>query len=322
LVALILVARLRRQGMDATGNMPDEPGFADTLGGIAKKAREGARMLVVPLRRNLRADSPAEAEEAMVGVGADAESVISSNGNGYGGSTIKHNGVRNGKLLPGKSNGGFADNPLGDDEGAFDTDLKTANNAPADVTLAKAAAPKEAAGVGKLLHEVFLNPGTFLLFAGLAIGFIGRLQGKEIVTKYDAVFDALFQGLLCLFLLEMGMTASKRLKDLKAAGWRFAAFALIAPNVFACLGISVAHLYSLWLGTPFELGTYTLFAVLCGSASYIAMPALQRMAIPEASPTLPLAASLGLTFSYNVTIGIPVYMLVATALMTTFPVGQ
>jgi len=68
-------------------------------------------------------------------------------------------------------------------------------------------------------------------------------------------------------------------------------------------------------------GTYVLFAVLCGAASYIAVPAVQRMAIPEASPTLPLAASLGLTFSYNVTIGIPVYILITKLITTTMPVA-
>jgi uncharacterized protein len=74
------------------------------------------------------------------------------------------------------------------------------------------------------------------------------------------------------------------------------AFGLIAPNVFATLGILVAHAYSLITHTPFELGTYVLFSVLCAAAPYIAVPAVQRMAIPEASPMLPLAASLGLTF--------------------------
>ncbi len=64
-----------------------------------------------------------------------------------------------------------------------------------------------------------------------------------------------------------------------------------------------------------------LFSVLCGAASYIAVPAVQRLAIPEASPTLPLAASLGPTFSYNVTIGIPVYMLIARTVMRAFPIG-
>jgi hypothetical protein len=123
-----------------------------------------------------------------------------------------------------------------------------------------------------------------------------------------------------LFLLEMGMTAANRLKDLKKAGWQFVAFALIAPNVFASCGIGIAHLYSIWLGQPLDVGTYVLFAVLCGAASYIAVPAVQRIAIPEASPTLPLAASLGLTFSYNVTVGIPVYLMIATALTTYYPV--
>ena len=73
----------------------------------------------------------------------------------------------------------------------------------------------------------------------------------------------------------------------------------------------MAHIYGVLVHQHFETGTYVLFAVLCGSASYIAVPAVQRLAIPEASPTLPLAASLGLTFSYNVTVGIPVYIVIA-----------
>jgi hypothetical protein len=92
------------------------------------------------------------------------------------------------------------------------------------------------------------------------------------------------------------------------------AFAIIAPNVFATFGMAVAHGYSLAIGQPLEEGTYVLFAVLCAAASYIAVPAIQRLAIPEASPTLPLAASLGCTFSYNVTIGIPVYIEIAKLL--------
>ncbi len=82
-----------------------------------------------------------------------------------------------------------------------------------------------------------------------------------------------------------------------------------------CVALVFSHLTHI----PFALGTYVVFAVLCGAASYIAVPAIQRIAIPEASPTLPLAASLGLTFSYNVTIGIPVYLLIAQYLLTTFP---
>jgi hypothetical protein len=171
-----------------------------------------------------------------------------------------------------------------------------------------------------LLHEVFLNPGLFLLFGGILIGYVGRIQGKTVTDVDDPVFVSLFQGFLCLFLLEMGMTASRRLKDLKTAGWKFIACALIMPNIFATIGMIVAHGYSHAIGEPFELGTYALFAVLCGAASYIAVPAVQRMAIPEASPTLPLAASLGCTFSYNVTIGIPVYIEIAKLIMKSYPV--
>ncbi len=84
-------------------------------------------------------------------------------------------------------------------------------------------------------------------------------------------------------------------------------------------GILVAHTYVRMTGARFELGSYVLFAVLCAAASYIAVPAVQRLAIPEASPTLPLAASLGLTFSYNVTIGIPVYIEISKLLTKAFP---
>lgn len=172
----------------------------------------------------------------------------------------------------------------------------------------------------KLLHEVFLNPGLYLLFGGIVIGFISRRQGADVTRDDDNFFNQLFQGVLCLFLLEMGMTASRKLKDLRTAGPGYIAFGLIAPNIFATIGICVAHMYSHFTHTPFEPGTYVLFAVLCGAASYIAVPAVQRLAIPEASPTLPLAASLGLTFSYNVTIGIPVYIQISKALMRAWPV--
>ncbi|MFZ0906080.1 MAG: sodium-dependent bicarbonate transport family permease [Mycobacterium sp.] len=167
---------------------------------------------------------------------------------------------------------------------------------------------KSGARTVKLLREVLLNPGLYLLFGGIVIGLISRLQGVKVVHDNDKVFVAAFQGVLCLFLLEMGMTAARRLKDLKSAGPGFIAFGLLAPNLFATIGLIVAHAYAHFTHAHFEPGTYILFAVLCGAASYIAVPAVQRLAIPEASPTLPLAASLGLTFSYNVTIGIPVYI--------------
>jgi hypothetical protein len=163
----------------------------------------------------------------------------------------------------------------------------------------------------ELFQEVFLNPGLVLLMGGIIIGLVSGLQGQKVVADDDKFFVMAFQGVLCLFLLEMGMTASRKLKDLRTAGPGFIVFGLVAPNVFATLGIFAACSYAALTHTDFKPGTYVLFAVLCGAASYIAVPAVQRLAIPEASPTLPLAASLGLTFSYNVTVGIPLYIEIA-----------
>jgi uncharacterized protein len=182
------------------------------------------------------------------------------------------------------------------------------------------AAEKPALLSRQLLREVFLNPGLLLLFGGIAIGFISGLQGSKVTHDDDIFFVSAFQGALCLFLLEMGMTAARKLRDLRSAGRGFIFFGLLAPNLFAPLGIIVAHTYAYLTHTEFKPGTYVLFAVLCGAASYIAVPAVQRLAIPEASPTLPLAASLGLTFSYNVTIGIPLYIEIARAVGQWFPI--
>jgi uncharacterized protein len=180
-------------------------------------------------------------------------------------------------------------------------------------------AAKEGILSRKLLREVFLNPGLCLLFGGIVIGFVSGLQGNKVTHDADSLFLTAFQGALCLFLLEMGMTAASKLRDLKVAGRGFILFGLLAPNLFAPLGIIVAHGYAFLTETDFKPGTYVLFAVLCGAASYIAVPAVQRLAIPEASPTLPLAASLGLTFSYNVTIGIPLYIEISRIVGQWFP---
>lgn len=208
-------------------------------------------------------------------------------------------------------------------EGGFDPDAKNDERLMALENISQEeqgdAPVNKSASLLAIIREVFLNPGLFLLLSGIIIGFISRLQGSKVVEMDDALFVTLFQGLLCLFLLEMGMTAAKRLRDLKTASWRFIAFGLLAPNLFACIGIGAAHLFAAVSGQPLQLGTYVLFAVLCGAASYIAVPAIQRLAIPESSPTLPLAASLGLTFVYNVTLGIPLYLFIAQRLLETFP---
>src|ERR1700753_1550905 len=95
---------------------------------------------------------------------------------------------------------------------------------------------------GELLQEVFLNPGLALLIGGIVIGFVSAMQGQKVVHDQNELFVAAFQGVLCLFLLEMGMTASRKLRDLRSAGRGFIFFGLLAPNVFAIVGIALAHL--------------------------------------------------------------------------------
>jgi hypothetical protein len=259
LVALFIVSRLRRQGMDPAGTMPDESGFDPNAH--------------PPLASGLE-NSPSVQED---------------------------------------------DDKMSESQlEAIETERELSLEKRSHPT--RFGHPPQGVLSAQLLHEVFLNPGIYLLFVGIVIGFISRRQGAKVAAVDDPLFLTMFQGLLCLFLLEMGMTASRKLKDLRSAGWRFVLFGLAAPNLFAVIGISVALGYSHLIGQPFDLGTYVLFAVLCAAASYIAVPAIQRLAIPEASPTLPLAASLGLTFSYNVTLGIPLYIQIAKVATRAFPV--
>ena len=232
----------------------------------------------------------------------------------------------NPEARPALASGLEDDHPSPEDHGLVSPSQAEAVEVEREMSLEKRSHPtrfgRRPAGVlsPQLLHEVFLNPGIYLLFVGIVIGFVSRRQGAKVTAVDDPLFLNMFQGLLCLFLLEMGMTAAKKLKDLRTAGWRFILFGLAAPNLFAVIGIAAALGYSHLIGQPFDLGTYVLFAVLCAAASYIAVPAVQRLASPEASPTLPLAASLGLTFSYNVTIGIHLYIQAAKLAMQAFPV--
>jgi hypothetical protein len=319
LVALYLVAKMREKGMDPAGNMPGEAGYN----------RLRSSVITNPRKIESEEEHEDEYEELseqnlelqLAGVGAGHTRVAAVNGS----STVVRRGSTRERIGHGTHSNGSSVGASDSDDSGIEADEMEAMLALQEVDIgAEQGSTKKRGGFlnPELLHEVFLNPGIFLLFAGIAIGFISRLQGERVTATDDALFVHLFHGLLCVFLLEMGMTASKKLKDLGKAGWQFVAFALIAPNVFATLGMLIAHSYSLFLGQPFAVGTYVLFAVLCGAASYIALPAVQRLAIPEASPTLPLAASLGVTFSYNVTIGIPVYMMIADILTRYAPAAQ
>ena len=166
------------------------------------------------------------------------------------------------------------------------------------VGLALARRGDEALDRGKLVHEIFCNQGVVMLSGAM---FIGYWAGSG-VAPVMPLFGDLFHGALALFLLEMGMVAASRLPDIRQAAPFMSAFGVVMPLVGAALGAALA----LMLG--FSSGGIALLAVLGGSASYIAVPAVMRTALPEANHGLSIAASLGITFPFNVLVGIPLYI--------------
>ena len=149
-----------------------------------------------------------------------------------------------------------------------------------------------------LFHDLLTGKGILLLLGGLVIGLLAGKKGFEQVAP---LFDAPFKGVLTLFLLELGLVTGRRTQDLKAAGWKLVAFALIMPVLHGLLGAWVGK----WAGLG--VGGSTVLATLAASASYIAAPAAVRVALPQASPALYLTSSLAITFPFNIVLGIPIY---------------
>lgn len=160
---------------------------------------------------------------------------------------------------------------------------------------------------GKLMHEVFFGKSIYLLAGGLVIGFVA---GSEGIKPLDKLFFDLFKGVLALFLLEMGLVASSRIAALREYGVFLAAFAMLMPMFSATLGIVTG-----WM-LGFSVGGTFLLATLFASASYIAAPAAMRIAVPEANPALSIGASLGMTFPFNIFLGIPIYLWMAKTIHT------
>ena len=151
---------------------------------------------------------------------------------------------------------------------------------------------------GELIHEILTGKSIVLLVGGLLIGYLSGEQGLSSITP---VFFTLFKGLLAIFLLEMGLVTAGRVADLKKSGVFLIGFGVLVPLIAASIGIATAIVLNL------SVGGATLLATLFASASYIAAPAAIRMAVPEANPSLSIGASLGITFPFNITMGIPLY---------------
>ncbi len=154
-----------------------------------------------------------------------------------------------------------------------------------------------------LWREILLNGSIVLLVGSFVIGLITGAKGME---RIDAFIVAPFQGILCLFLLDMGLVAGRGLKAARGVLTAGAlAFGILMPIIGAAAGLAVG------LGLGLSTGGVALMMVLSASASYIAVPAAMRVALPEANPALYLTLSLGVTFPFNLTLGIPAYIAVA-----------
>ena len=156
--------------------------------------------------------------------------------------------------------------------------------------------------LGEILRESFTEGAQFLLLGSMVVGFISGENGRVVMQPFAG---EIFKGMLAFFLLDMGLSTASHLKDLKKVPKLLIVYGVVAPVVHASLALWV----SIYFGV--SLGNAALLAVLAGSASYIAVPAVLKHAIPEASPLFYLGLPLGLTFPFNILIGIPLYVIMA-----------
>jgi uncharacterized protein len=163
---------------------------------------------------------------------------------------------------------------------------------------AEAAAARIGGGRGAALREVITGRSIVLLVGGVMIGWLADPAGLLAVEPF---FIALFPGVLTVFLLELGMAAARRMRDLRRVGPFLLGFGIVMPVLHGFLGVWAGQLAGLSIGGSAVLGA------MVGSASYIAAPAAVRIALPQANPSFYLTSALGITFPFNLTIGIPLY---------------
>lgn len=157
---------------------------------------------------------------------------------------------------------------------------------------------QESAQWSEVLREAFLNGSVFLLVGSVVIGFVTGEHGWQTLKPFT---QDMFYGVLTFFLLDMGLVAAKRIKELQKTGAFLISFAILIPILNATIGLFLAKAIKL------PSGDALLFAVLCASASYIAVPAAMRLTVPEANPSFYISTALAVTFPFNILIGIPLY---------------
>jgi uncharacterized protein len=153
-------------------------------------------------------------------------------------------------------------------------------------------------GWAETMREVLLGKTVLLLIGGLAIGFITSNQGYEKVSPF---FVDLLSGFLVLFLIHLGYLAGSSFAEIKSVGRPLVIFAVLFPILSGAIGVTAGSLIGL------SVGGATMLGVLSASASYIAAPAAVSVALPQASKTIALMSSIGITFPFNLILGIPIY---------------
>ncbi len=166
--------------------------------------------------------------------------------------------------------------------------------------------PTRGVSMGRILHESFTDGAQLLLLGAMVVGILTGAKGEAAMQPFAV---DLFKGMLAFFLLDMGLLAARNMGELRGKSSWLLAYAVCAPLAHA----GIALLFCFVLGLP--PGNGALLMVLAASASYIAVPAVIRHAIPEANPSLYFGMSLGLTFPFNILIGIPLYVFVAHSLL-------
>jgi hypothetical protein len=157
---------------------------------------------------------------------------------------------------------------------------------------------KQAAGMSKILHESFTDGAQLLLLGSMIVGLVSGDAGQKIMAPFSI---DLFKGMLAFFLLDMGLMAAKNFEGLKGKPTITLFYAIGAPLIHASIALGLCKLLAL------PLGDTVLLMVLAASASYIAVPAVLRHALPEVNPALYMGMSLGITFPFNIILGIPLY---------------
>jgi len=165
---------------------------------------------------------------------------------------------------------------------------------------------KQSVSIGKILHESFTDGAQLLLLGAMLVGMMTGNEGKAAMEPFSG---DLFKGMLSFFLLDMGLMAARNLPQVKGKSPALIAYAIIGPILHASMALGLAFILNL------PAGDGALLMVLAASASYIAVPAVLKFALPEANPSLYFGLSLGVTFPLNILFGIPAYVSIAQSVL-------